>query len=374
MSVFDRKDLQQIATIPDDLKQPVRFGGITELVKDAFVLELRHFLSTSNTQLRLGELPRVDKYSVSLNTTVDPLESAVSLIRSYPDITEDLPLIAVLATTGQNLKLGLSNKFTSVTIPSAKLSGSNSGPFTLTEGMTLQITTQPDGVDTNIKTSTYIFSSYMFTDISQATLDEVIYAINFQALYATAYRGRFGSMTTLGLRAGGIQGTSFPNKITVTGGTAVTALGFTVNQTDQNYGAGKQAYERHNMASNLTIGLEVVAESENVRTEITDLLYDFMTFVMADRMFQFYGRSTFDETVLDETYQIILKDSEITLAGEQETPRLNDPRDKLYINRINIPVIAIQYSDRIIVDQTGQVLTPALSVGLISRDDLPEMN
>lgn len=372
MPVRDRKDLQQIATVPDNLKQPVRFGGITELVKDAFVLELRHFFNTQYNGIRTGELPRVDKYSVALDISVDPLESAVNLVRSYPDITEDLPLIAVLATTGQNLKLGLSNKFTSVTIPAAKVVSNNSGPYALTDGMTLIVTTQPDGVETNVKTSTYTFRSYMFTNISQATLDEVIYAINFQALYATAFRAQFGSMTTLGLRAGGVSGTSFPNKITVTGGTAMAALGFALNQADQNYGPGKQAYERFHIAANLTIGLEVVTESENVRTEITDLLYDFVTFVMADRMFQFYGRSTFDETVLDETYQIIIKDSEISLTGEQETPRLNDPRDKLYINRVNIPVTAIQYTDRIIVDQSGQVLTPAISVGLLSRDDLPE--
>lgn len=384
MPILDDLNLEkQIATVPDNTTQPPRFGGITELTKDAFVLELRHFLSTKYTGLRAGELPRVEKYAVAIDVDIDPLETAVSLIRSYPDIEEDMPILAVLATTGQNRKLSISDNFTSLTVNSAKLVGTvANGPFNLSDGMTITITTQPNGIQTNldgtsaIVASTFVFHSFMFTDITHATLDEVIYAINFQALYASAYATSPDSSgnSFLALRAGGLQGTSFPNQITITGGTALTALGFTIGATDQNFGASKQAFERHHMAADLTVAIEVIAESENVRTELTDLLYDFVTFVMADRKYQFYGRSVFDSSILDETYQIIIKDNEIAFAGETETPRAGDPRDKIYINRITVPVTSIMYSDRVITDRKGGIVTPLINIGLISDDSLPEPN
>jgi len=374
MPVHNRQDLGQIPTVPDNLTQPPRFGAIHELVKDAFVLELRHFLSTANNRLRIGELPRIDKYAVAIDTKIDPLETAVSLIRSYPDITEDLPLIAVLATTGRNLKLSISDKYTSMVVPPAKIIGSANGPFALTDGMDLQITTQPDGIDTNVVTSRFVFPSFMFTNIAAATPEEVVYAINFQSLYVTAYVVTDGVIKHVGIRAGGPHGTLFPNKITIVGGTSLGTLGLAIGQTDQNYGVGKQAYERYHMAAELTVAIEIVAESENVRTDISDLLYDFFSYVMADRKFQFYGRSIFDESVLDETYQIILKDSQISFSGEQEINRLGDLRDKLYINRISIPVIAIQYSDRLMTNIDGSTTTPLINIGLISNFNLPEPN
>jgi hypothetical protein len=145
MPVNDRQDIIQQPTIPDDLDQPPRFGAITELVKDAFLLELRHFFDTAYTQVRLGELPRIDKYSVAVDILTDPLETAVNLIRSFPDITQDLPLIAVLATTGRNMKLGISDHITSLVVPKAKVVSSINGPYTLSDGMTIELTSTPDG-------------------------------------------------------------------------------------------------------------------------------------------------------------------------------------------------------------------------------------
>lgn len=384
MPVPDNQNLeQQVATVPDDLNQAPKFGTITELTKDAFILELRHFLNTKYTNLRLGELPRIDKYSVAVDVNQDPLETAVALIRTYPDIEEDLPLLAVLATTGQNKKLSISDNFTSLTINSAKVVGTvANGPFNLSDGMTIQFTTQPDGVQTYqngtsaIVSSTMVFRSFMFTDITHATLDEVIYAINFQALYVTAYATSPDSQSRqfLAIRAGGLQGTSFPNQITITGGTALAALGLTIGQTDKNFGAGKQAFERHHMAADLVVAIEVVAESENIRTELSDLLYDFVTFVMADRKYQFYGRSVFDSSILDETYQIIIKDNEIAFTGETEIARTNDPKDKIYVNRVMVPVTTIMYTDRIITDKKGNTVTPLINIGLISDDNLPVPN
>lgn len=374
MPVNDRQDIVQQATIPDDLNQPSKFGAITELVKDTFTLELRHFFNTAYTQARIGELPRIDKYSVAGDVLTDPLETAINLVRSYPDITEDLPLVAILATTGKAQKLSISDHLTSLVVPTAKVVSSVNGPYVLTDGMTIILESQPDGVVSSLRESTFRLPAFMFASIGAATLDEVIAAINFQALYVKAVKEKVGTDIRLAIQGGGPNGTQFPNKITITGGTALAALGFTVAQTDQNYGTGKKAYYRHHIVSDLTVGIEVVTESENVRTDITDLLYDFVTYTLADRMFTFYGRSSFDNTVSDESYQIIIRDNEITLSGELETPRLGDNRDKLYINRINIPVTAIQFSDRTATNLNGTITTPLVQPIFVTTDDLPEPN
>lgn len=371
MPVDDRNDLGPIATVPDNLDQPPKFGGITELVKDAFVLELRHFFKTNNTRIRAGELPRIDKYAVALDVSVDPLETAVNLIRSYPDITEDMPLIAVLAATGQNFKLAIADHFIGTVINPARVVG-GTGPFALVNGQDLEIKTTPDGRTEQI--SRFTFPAFMFTNIGAATIDDVCEVINFQALYVTAEKISVGGVDRLALRAGGKNGKEFPNKVTIVGGTAATTLGFSVNQTDKNYGVGRQAFSRHCISANLTIGLEVVSESENVRTELSDLLFDFFSFVLADRQYQFYGRSTFSADILDETYQIIIRDNEISLSGEQEIPRPGDPKDKIYVNRINIPVTAIQYTDRIITNAAGQDVNPLVNIETITNDNLPEPN
>lgn len=375
MAILDDHTLIQEPTVPDNLDQPPKFGAISETLKDAILLELRHFLSTDKAKLRTSELPRVEKYSVAADVSVDPLETAVSLIRSYPDITEDMPLIAVMSTTGRNMKLGLSDKYIATVVNPATVVGSVAGPtYTLSEGMDIVVTTVPTADLNNIVTSTFVMRSFMFVDITNATLQEIINAINTQALYVSAFTYENGGNIYLGLSAGGTHGLNFPNKITVVSGTLLPAVGLTAAQTSQNYGAGKVAYERHAISAELTVALEVMAESENVRTDVTDLLYDFLAYVMADKKFQLYGRSVFDSSVTNETYQIILKDADIYLAGEQEIPRSNDQRDKIYINRMSIPVVIIQYSDRVITNNDNSILIPQISHDVTRIDDLPMPN
>lgn len=370
MSVDDRLDIGQQPTIPDNLSQAPVFGAITETTKDAFVLELRQYLETKYTKLRAGELPRIDKYSVAGKTSVDPLETAVSLIRSYPDLTEDMPIIAITSTSGRNVKLDISNKHTSMIVYPAAVTGTVDGPFALSDGQDLTFTTTPEG--SAAVTSRMVFKSYMFVNIAAATVPEMLAAIDLQALYVTGFSSASSTGPRLGLRAGGKMGISYPNTITITGGTAAAALGFTVAQTDKNWGAGKYYYERKHTAAELTVNIEVLAESENIRTEITDLVYDFIVYVMEDRKFQFYGRSVFDPTVINETYQIIIKDNEMAFAGESDMPRPNDPKDKIYLNRLSVPVIAILYSDRRVVGKNGDPLSLPERITAAVVTDVPE--
>jgi len=376
MPVKDRNDLSPIPTTPLNNDQPPRFGGITELVKDAFVIELTNFMSTGYSRLRPGELPRIDKYQVALDVDTDPLATAVNLIRSYPDIMEDMPLLAVLAATGSNLKLSISDKYVNTMVPAAEVYSSiTSGTYQLSGGQTLDIETHPSGRPGEVAQSSFKFPSFMFKNISSATLDEVVSVINFQALYCTAFKFKNQEGTySLGLRAGGPNGKEFPNRIKIIGGTSLSALGLTIGQEDQNYGPGKKVLTRHVISANMTVGIEVVTESENVRTELSDLLFDFLTFVMADRQFQFFGRSTFDPNVQDETYQIIIRDNEVSISGEQELPRPSDPKDKIYVNRINVPVTVMQYTDRYIVTPAGEPAYPISGITLVTNEDLPDPN
>lgn len=374
MPVNDRSDLGAIPTVPSNLDQPPKFGGITELVKDAFVIELTNFFNTGYKNLRNGELPRIDKYQVALDVDVDPLATAVNLIRSYPDIMEDMPLLAVLAATGNNLKMDIANRYVETIVPYAEVYSTSAGPYELEHNCTLEVETHPSGRPQQVVKSIFRFPASMFADMSSVALNEVVKAINFQSLYCTAYVAKNGSgESCLGIQAGGTKGRQFPNKITIVGGTAVEALGFTVGQSSQNYGPGARAYTRHSISANMTVGIEVVAESENIRTELSDLLFDFLTFVMADRKFQFYGRSTFDSSIKDERYQIIIKDGEVSISGEQELPRPSDPKDKIYVNRINVPVTAIQYTDRAIV-YNNVPFEPQTGVKLNLDYDLPDPN
>jgi hypothetical protein len=214
----------------------------------------------------------------------------------------------------------------------------------------------------------------LFSDISNATLDEVVDAINLQALYVKAYKHKVGSNYYLGIQGGGPHGTQFPNKIEIVGGTALVEVGFTLNQTNQNYGSGKVAYHRHHIVLEATISIDIISESENVRTELTDLVHNFFGYVMSDRNWSFYGRSIYDQEVVGETYQIIIKDNEISVSGESEMPRQGDTKDKLYINRINIPCTAILYSDRLATNIDGTTTIPQLSVNIISDATIPEPN
>lgn len=368
IGVGNQPGLGQIPTTPLDPLQRPRFGAITEVTKDAFITEIQRFFSVNNTRLRSGEFPRIDKYSVSVDPSSDPLSTALAVVGAFPDIPENLPTIAVMSATGRNLKLDLGDKFVQRVIPPAALT-STPGPFTLNDGMTMVVRTYPFKPDEFVE-STFTFRDFMFTDISQATAREVANAINAQALYVRASHDIQGRVI---ISAGG-QGRNFPNSVTMMSGTSLAALGFSPGQFAANSGGSNLIYDRYYMAADLTIVIEVLAESVNVRTEISDLLYDFLSFVMADRKWQFYGRTIYDSSVLRETYQIIFKDGEIQFAGESDIQRPGDQKDKIYVNRITIPVTSIMYTDRLLVDEFNNPITPQIQPDLMYREDLPMPN
>jgi len=375
MPVLDNPVLIGAApTVPDNVAQPLYFAEPTKAAKDVFVLELRHYFASTalrrQTTTGITEVPQIDKYSVAGNKTTDPLETALDIIRAYPDLTEDLPAIAVLSATGQNLKMDVSTRFVAQVQYAPRLV-CNHGPYNLQDGDFIRLRTFPDGV--TAQDSNLIVKSLMFADITQVTPQQLAQAINFQALYVYASTATSSGNTIMVLETGKL-GFSAPNTIIVTGGSSnmLTQLGLTLNQQDSSSQAGKQVMNRYMSTASLTLGIEVIAEDDNARTDITDLLYTFFTFALADRGFTLYGRSIFDPTIPDEWYQIIIKDAEVAIAGEQEFPRPSDSRDKIYVNRINVPCQVIQYIDRIIVGPNGQPITPYVAPTVSVESLLPQ--
>lgn len=105
-------------------------------------------------------------------------------------------------------------------------------------------------------------------------------------------------------------------------------------------------------AADLTVDLEVYAEDPNARRELLDLVWSFIGFFAEESHFTWYGRSVFDETILDEWLQISLGRAS-GAAGDQDFPRAGDEKVRIYATRLTVPVVAIRYRDREVTVLTG---------------------
>jgi hypothetical protein len=184
----------------------------------------------------------------------------------------------------------------------------------------------------------------------------VIEAAAMQLLYVTAKQTRYSDPVGV-LRfdaIGPMIRNAHPDSIEVLGPpystpNALAQLGFTAGMKDST--AMRNPSNRYQLASNLTVGLDLGAESENERRELTDLLVYFFSLEMDKRDFTFYGRSVFDDDFPDEWFQIVLRDQH-SLSGEAEIPRQGssgEQRDLIYINRLQVPITIIDYVDRELV-------------------------
>lgn len=103
---------------------------------------------------------------------------------------------------------------------------------------------------------------------------------------------------------------------------------------------------RYAYSKNLTISIEIVADDEIVREELFDLTQSFFEFFAEENIFTFQGRSVQDENISGEHYQVIIG-QDLRNTGEGETPRPSgDGKDKLYVNRLDVPVLTNMYIDR----------------------------
>ena len=374
--IIDDLNKRPQATVPDDQTDPPKFGQPIETTKDAFVLELKKFFDRNDiSSNRLKEIPTIRKFDISFKKGESSHETAVKIIRKLPDIDENLPLVAILAATGRNFPMGISGSIVAPVSARTFITSTNAEPFVLADQETFIYRTTDS--QKTVFTSIVVFRASRFVDITQATAQEIVDEINFQALYAKAF---VNDDHKIELAYGGPVTAPLPNGITgdiETGdiddnvGTAAAALGFTLGQSAEY--TSTTPFNRYHQAMSLDIAIEVVSEDENIRTELTDLVWSFFTFYMDERDYMFLGRTIFDPSIPNETYQVIIK-PDPSMAGESEVPRPGgDEKDKLYVNRINVPVTTLWYTDRAVVTASGTPLyRDSEDAGL--DDSIPQKN
>ena len=108
---------------------------------------------------------------------------------------------------------------------------------------------------------------------------------------------------------------------------------------------------REAVGGDMQIILEISTVDTNTRSEITDIVYTFFTHYMEEQKFSFLGDATKNPKTGDQNlYQIILK-SQATIQGETDTARpQGEGFQRIYFNRITVPVIFIDYVDREVDD------------------------
>jgi hypothetical protein len=384
MPIDDLSLRRNIPTLPLDPKDPGRFSQLTEVAKNAFVTELQRYFDYNQPyfNLRKMETPTIEKYNLGFSEFESPIETWVKIIRQHPDTLEHMPLVAVTTSPGSNLKLGFNTQFVSAVQMPARVRATKTGPYALVDGDKIAFRTTPNNVPT---VSTVLFKSQLFSNIGQATIEEVLAALKAQVLYVSADVPKYTSPTdVLRVFAIGVLAQAYPNSITVLGPpystqNALDQLGFVAGQSDLS--TSRPPANRYQQAANLTIGIDIGAESENTRTEITDLLNNWLSLVMDERDFTFYGRTVFDDEFRQsdgssENYQVVMLDRH-SLAGESEVPRQGgsgEAKDLIYVNRISIPITILDYVDRSVVsapqylDQATIKNSPSDSDGLPAGD------
>lgn len=364
------RDRRYVPTQPFDTDDPPRFSQLTETAKDAFVSELTAFFDiyTADDALeKIQTTPNVQKFAISSTGGVDNLETVVNLINSYADTPDRFPMIAVTSATMRERKLGIGSNYVVAVQYPPRVEGTKTGPFNIQADWQIELVTWPGGVQRSSRTSVIEFQGILFPDMANATIDDVVHAINAQALYYTAVATSDGRLR---LKTGGQAAKAVPNYIEITGGTpeCLNTLGLTVGQSDSHLNPARPRMNRYGIAGDMTINLDVVTDSLNTRAELSDLLFNFFTFYKEKRFFQMLGRSYQDDE-LDppEWYHIILL-NQFAWSGELNTPRQGgDQRDYLYANRASVPITIVDYIDRKIVEEPV-FLDPDL---VIQTDELP---
>lgn len=408
------EDLSKRSTLPttqDVVQYSTRNGRVVETLKDVFVWELRDFFNTKSKE-RLDAVPSVDKFSADLsgnNRELDPMETIVRVLRQFPDLTQRLPMVAVTAGSIKSLKIGMSTKLIDqVKAKPCLVSGTGSFPTPVLPpspgfpfGFPIFIPTptipapQPDpgqpfvpfGAQPpiinqpplNIKNSDFLEVTIIIDGVTHVSRfvfpDQLIgppaqsyrivaNAINLQALYCHADVVLKNGVPTLIIEPGGPLGRGTYYSIQRTNASA--NFDSWINFDTMAHIAPSDefpAVNRYAMSYTAEMSLVVACDGDTVRTELTDLVMNFFTFLMDDRQFTFYGRSFYGDTE-GEAYQIIIKDAEVSCGGEAETPRGDDPVRKVYSNSIVVPVHIMYYIDRAVAE----------GANFVRDDTLPGLN
>ena len=344
-----------------DLEDPFRPMQLVETAKDSIVLELQRYFSSAETQGQLrGEIPTIEKYQIAaLDKGEDPYIQQVNILRQLPDIEQKLPLMAITVATGRTRNLGLGTQYVGVVQDLPRLE-TKSGPWSTPPNSQIAFNTKAGR-------TTITFTSTHIQDFSDIKPFEVVKAINSQTdrllasetpdhririllkkpdlefievaeVVPVDYTGTVGQPTTPNAPIV-IDGAPYAGSTTIVDGTE--AFGLTVGSRDDIYNPERPPKHRYQASKDLVVNIDIGTDDDNQRTELTDLLSYFFELRLEERDFHFSGN-----TEKGQNFQIVLK-NELTLGGESEISRPEgDGFDKIYVNRLSIPITIIDYIDR----------------------------
>ena len=344
-----------VPTDPLDPNDPPKFGQLIETAKDAFVSELTSYFDyqTSDATSKLTELPTVQKFALGAGTGEQTLREVVKIAMAYADTSDRFPMIAITSSSLRERRLGIGSGLVGHVQYPPSIVSTKTGPFNLTDGWELKITTWPNGFVTSATESTITMASILFVDPTSVTVAELASAINrSQALY---YQCEETTEGYLRISTGGPCAITSPNYIEVTGGdtACLSALGFTLGQSDTWLSTANPTKNRYGFASDMTVNIDVITDDINTRQELCDLVYAFFAFWMEKRRFEFYGRSYADRSITPEEWWHIVLQSQFTWSGELSTLRQGggEAYDYIYANRGAVSIFIADYLDRAIVTE-----------------------
>lgn len=343
---------------------PFRPLQLIETVKDAFQIEIKKFFQLAEVEGRVREeIPTIEKFRTA-ECTENVLQQQVNIIRQLPDISQNLPIIAVTTAIGKTRMLGIGTQYLGLVQDPPRVKTTIKGPYAFMSPAQLTI-------KTNLGPTTISMTSAYIDNLTIATTEEIVSAINNQTERLEAkidddgqilILAKADNVTSLEIvpsvrsaldpsnTQGGIPSDSY---LVSSDGLPISGIGHTqpsvdaapilglVGQSDDISNPARPPKHRYYISKELTVNLDIGANSDNGRTEIMDLLSYFFELRLEERDFHFSG------DVKNASYfQIILR-NEMTITGESEIPRSEgDAFDKIYVNRISVPVTIIDYIDR----------------------------
>jgi hypothetical protein len=147
--------------------------------------------------------------------------------------------------------------------------------------------------------------------------------------------------------------------------------------TERKMGIGRQVIQtfhdpdtglptiRECFGGDLNIVIEIACTDTNQRSELLDIIYSFFVVYLEQSSYSILGDGTPDPvTQVPRLYQLILK-SQASIGGETDQPRPEgEPFNRIYFNRITVPIIFLDY-----VDREGQDISVCLNPNLTADDD-----
>jgi hypothetical protein len=362
-------------TLPLQESDPFRFGQLRETAKDCFQVELQRFFEMVSARYpeRLSIVPTIQKFSSSFAGGTD-VESVLKVYLQRPDRIERFPIVIITSATGAQNPVNIGTQYVDTVRTPAFIHAPALGPYSLQEGDTLAFKTYPQGPKKPPLVSYLRFSAGLVDNLAAVTVEEVLNIAGATFLYVAVDSRKHTEPTgQLRFQAGGKFGVLYPNSIEIVPSlstlNALTAFGFT-NEKATN--SDQSAALRYAISANITVNIDIGAEDENQRREITDLIEYFFQLDMDDRGKTFLGRSVFDiEFTPPELFQCILLDK-ANVVAEVEVPMnpgSGEQKDLIYAMRMSVPITIFDYIDR----QVGAALNNPDPLRLrLPTDVLPE--